>query len=273
MNSDRLNVREYHHHVPKFLLKKFSHKDPKLGSVIHTLDVCDGNISIEPVKKIGGGWNDNDINCSMEGFNIPSRFLEDSYKILEGWAAPVLKKIISSKILPELGSDEYQKIVLFVAAQYIREPARKIDFAKSVESFINIKEEYNDIFENLKYLKVNSVIEAALAIEKMKLSIIFSSSSDNLIISDNPFSVIYNKNIKIPSNIAFMHKLSLPGSISYLPISPKVCLKIQVSMRGLGYDFGIGTSRGLDRNEINALNMAQKSCAIRHVFAKNEEDF
>ena len=114
MNSDRLNVREYHHHVPKFLLKKFSHKDPKLGSVIHTLDVCDGNISIEPVKKIGGGWNDNDINCSMEGFNIPSRFLEDSYKILEGWAAPVLKKIISSKILPELGSDEYQLSLIHI---------------------------------------------------------------------------------------------------------------------------------------------------------------
>jgi hypothetical protein len=104
---------ENQHWVPKFLIKQFVHKGR-----VYQLDIHTDEVSWPPPRLAASEEGFNDFIIDGEAVSF-----EDSLEKIETPAAPIIKRIVESKTLSGLNSQDRRRIAEFIAAQSIRTKA------------------------------------------------------------------------------------------------------------------------------------------------------
>jgi hypothetical protein len=115
-------VKRRHHYVPQFYLKAFA-SAPKRINVFNL--------------KRGRTIQDASLRdqCYSHRLYGESDEIEDAFAEVEGRAAPVIQKVASTQRPPEMGTTDYQNLLLFVTLQILRTTAARNRVQRSSIAF------------------------------------------------------------------------------------------------------------------------------------------
>jgi hypothetical protein len=193
---------ENQHWVPKFLIKLFADGDGR----VFRLDIHTDKITKPPPKYAASSVGFNDFKIDGETVSF-----EDRLERIETQAAPILKRIVSSRSLASLTTDERRRVANFMAAQSFRTEA----FYKGLEHNPS-RQEFGPLFNQLWL----SAFIIADEIARRHWAIMAIDGDEKFYLGDNPVVLQRTKNPKDGSNLGF----DVEGIEAFLPLSPKCAL-------------------------------------------------
>lgn len=216
------------HYVPQFYQKLFSSSGKSIGKYI-----------IDPKKYISHSSIKN--TASKKYYYGETETIEDILMRIEAQASLIIKNIIKNRKVPELNSNEYEMLLLFVLTLEAR--VLKVGDYQSNQAEILIKTMLQmrkdngdpDLQEiNLDNFKIETsspttnYIRAAASnlaiVRDLNCTLIVSNTYRDFITSDNPvvrYNYMYNDRQYLKN-----YGLANMGLQIFLPISPKLCLYI-----------------------------------------------
>jgi hypothetical protein len=227
MSKDR------HHFVPRFYLKHFTFdKDSSEPRQINLYNIAAKKIIPDKPKKasIGG-------QCQKHKFYGENDKVENTLAFIESYFAATIKKICTTKSLPDYNSTEYQHLLVFISTQLLRtnKSAENLnkqvgDFAKTImdrDSQIQelVREGANLPQVSLKQPAITSLSlssDGTFCINDLRGHLLESPPTSEFITSDHPVFCynIYREGCIEPSSTGL---LSI-GLLLFLPLSPCLCL-------------------------------------------------
>ncbi|MBD2139458.1 DUF4238 domain-containing protein [Anabaena sp. FACHB-1237] len=225
-----------HHYVPESILRNFAYKKNTVYSLIKIDPLCvvPNNVDNLCQKKgfyeISLGKNDDPKLIERINYDI------DVFENLDYDIAPITKKIIETKELKSINSEERDKLIKYTVYQYLRVKSVR-DIAKRFwhdEELIELS--HARILTD--YDSINSLVNI---LNNYQLDIINPIIGDEFVISDSP--VLWDAT----------------GEGIYFPISPNICLYY--------HDRKYDLNNCLDSICINDL---QFRASVKHTIARSE---
>lgn len=253
-------VTKKQHYYPRTLIKHFANEDEKLYTYIR---MCN-KIHYVNYKTVCAE------NYTYEGSSGVDNILEKKLSLLEDKLAPIVDKIINTKIeklesvVEKLSKKEIDFLYKYVKIQKIRTDSGRIWFIRSSRNSKYIPRRYPYEFEELKKSKTREIqefndrfkqdsrlenlVEFFKKPSYMNFHVIIGN---NFITSDNPVIVLDE------------------GMQLYLPISPKYCIAFQHNY--LNCSKKIIVNMTLEKNQY--INEAQIETSNYYIMSKKNFDF
>jgi hypothetical protein len=192
------------HWVPRLIIKNFAD-----AGRVYCLDIHTDEIKKRPPKHTASepGFNDFQIDGKPVSF-------EDKLEKIETKAAPVLRRVVSTKSLAGLSLLERQHVAQFVAAQSFRTKA----FYEGLTDKPS-RVAFGTTFEMLWH---SSVVAAAEIARKHWALMVIENSEEVFYLGDNPVVLQRTRDMKDGTDLG----LDVPGVEAFLPLSPKCALYI-----------------------------------------------
>lgn len=219
--------RERQHYVPQILLKPFSFKGKGKVPQVHVFD-----------KKQGKSFRTGIDNILAEHrfYDVFEGSAEPAISEMEGFIAPVFKKLIENRDLNTLTSDERHWMAVFVASQHLRAKGfrlRQSDLEEAMRQKLKstghkiderLEAELSLDDEQTKEFSIQFFAENLSPVSDMLLTKnwhLLETSPDNPFwIGDNPMVMYNERDLRPYGNIGFM----VPGIQIYMPLSPTLTL-------------------------------------------------
>jgi Protein of unknown function (DUF4238) len=193
---------ENQHWVPKFLIKNFAAGDGR----VFRFDTHTGEVTKPPPRRAASDFRFNEFVIKGEEVSF-----EDRLEKVETRAAPILKRIITSRSLAGLTVRERVRVANFVAAQSFRTEAFYKGFTDQP-----MRQDFGQTFEEL--WRCAFVVADGIANRHWTLMMI--QSDDVFYLGDNPVVLQRTENPKDGSSLGF----DVKGVEAFLPLSPKCAL-------------------------------------------------
>lgn len=184
--------------------------------------------------------------------------LEDDLSKLESLAAPSLKKIVETNILPNHGTDDYHKILTFsmIMGSRTKDSAEEINamtdqmtklWMQGHPEFTNEADKYTIRYENPAVIAVATTAKIIPVTFDLKIKLLVNTTTQPFITSDNPV-IKYNQFLEQRKHFGGHVGLATKGLEIFFPISPTHMLCF--------YDDWIYKLGDKHKNVIHIANMA-----------------
>lgn len=208
------------HYVPQLYLRHFSSKPRKIH--VHHIR-SDRSIFDVGLRN----------QCQRHKFYGSDGKIEDRLAEFEGELAPILNRIIDSKILPDRESRDYLYVLSFLALQLVRTPSAIDDFSEGTEKMLQLAFQgspdasariaaLRPSKEEALQLHLGMALELSKVLSDLGAVLVSVPSSMPLITSDNP-AVRYNLYCEGVHGVGVTGLIS-SGFLLFLPLSPKCLL-------------------------------------------------
>jgi Protein of unknown function (DUF4238) len=193
---------ENQHWIPKFLVKNFTDADGR----VYYMNIQTDTVTKPPPKYAASraGFNDFRINGEAVSF-------EDELEKIETQAAPVLKRIVTSKSLAWLTKKHKRQVADFMAAQSFRTDA----FYKGME-LGSSRPDFGPLFSELW----RSAFLVAGAIARRQWALMVIESDDAFYLGDHPLVLQLTENPSAAAELGF----DVEGVEVLMPLAPKCAL-------------------------------------------------
>jgi hypothetical protein len=188
---------ENQHWVPKFLIKQFVHKGR-----VYQLDIHTDEVSWPPPRLAASEEGFNDFIIDGEAVSF-----EDSLEKIETPAAPIIKRIVESKTLSGLNSQDPRRIAEFIAAQSIRTKAFYEGMADKPA-----RDAFGATFQSMW----DSISITAGMIAARPWVLLVIPGDDVFYLGDNPVILQWTETPGAGGSLGF----DVDGVEAYLPLSP-----------------------------------------------------
>jgi hypothetical protein len=193
---------ENQHWIPKFLVKNFTDIDGR----VYCLNIQTDTVSKPPPKYAASrvGFNDFQINGEVISF-------EDKLEKIETQAAPVLKRIVTSKSLSWLTEKQKGQLADFMAAQSFRTDT----FYKGME-LGSSRQEFGPLFVELW----ESAFLVAGEIARRQWALMIIEHDDVFYLGDYPLVLQLTEKPSAAAELGF----DVEGVEAFMPLAPKCAL-------------------------------------------------
>ena len=193
---------ENQHWIPKFLVKNFGDADGR----VYCLNVQSDTVTKPPPKYAASrvGFNDFQINGEAISF-------EDELEKIETQAAPVLKRMVTSKSLAWLTEKQKSQVAAFMAAQSFRTDS----FYKGME-LGSSRNEFGSLFAELW----RSAFLIAAEIARRQWALMVIEHGDVFYLGDHPLVLQLTENPSAAAELGF----DVQGVEAFMPLAPKCAL-------------------------------------------------
>jgi hypothetical protein len=193
---------ENQHWVPKFLVKNFADVDGR----VFCLNIHTDEITKPPPRRAASrvGFNEFLIDGETVSF-------ENQLEKIETLAAPILKRIVSSRSVAGLTKKQRNRVANFMAAQSFRTEA----FNKGLE-LRSSRQQFGSIFAQLW----RSAFLVSAEIERRKWVVMAIDHDDVFYLGDQPVVLQYTENPSVGGELGF----DIQGVEAFLPLTPKCAL-------------------------------------------------
>lgn len=194
---------ENQHWVPKFLIKNFADSDGRVFCYDFLLD----RVTKPPPKNAASEQGFNDFTLDGETVTF-----EDKLELIETRAAPILRHIVTSKSLREVGENERQRLSEFMAAQSFRTKAFYEGLAEKPD-----RDGFGRIFADLWE---SAFITAGEIARRHWALLTVENGHGGFYLGDNPVVLQRTDNPKDGSGLGF----DVDGVEAFMPLSPECAL-------------------------------------------------
>jgi hypothetical protein len=193
---------ENQHWIPKFLVKNFTDTDGR----VYCLNIETDTVTKPPPKYAASraGFNELRINGEIISF-------EDKLEKVETQAAPVLKKIVTSRSLAWLTEKQKRKVADFMAAQSFRTDT----FYKGME-LGSSRQEFGPLFAELW----QSAFLVAEEIAHRQWALMVIEHDGVFYLGDHPLVLQLTENPSAAAELGF----DVEGVEAFMPLGPKCAL-------------------------------------------------
>lgn len=193
---------ENQHWIPKFLVRNFSDIDGR----VYCLNIQADTVTKPPPKYAASrvGFNDFEIEGEIISF-------EDELEKIETQAAPVVKRIVTSKSLAWLTERQKRQIADFMAAQSFRTDS----FYKGME-LSSSRQEFGPLFAELW----QSAFLVADEIARRQWALMVIEHDDVFYLGDHPLVLQLTENPSAAAELGF----DVEGVEAFMPLTPKCSL-------------------------------------------------
>jgi len=252
-----------HHFVPRFYLKLFSQntKQINLFNISREKTFCGANIKYQCYRhKLYGGHGE----------------LENAFMEFETKVAPVVKRIIGNREIPERHSEEWRALVYFIAFQHLRTVSAKnrydglVDLlAKAVleeDSQVNREELKKMVIKNKNSIQVllRTAPYFSYGISDLEAKLAITEEKKGFFTSDNPV-FMYNQYCEAVKGMGVLGAVC-SGLQVFLPLDPNTTLCM---FDGKIYALNAGRHNMViqaHRQDIEWLNLFQMVNAAENVY-------
>jgi hypothetical protein len=193
---------ENQHWVSKFLVKNFADADGR----VFCLNIHTDEITKPPPRHAASDVGFNEFLIDGEAVSF-----EDQLEKIETQAAPILKRIVSSRSVAGLTEKQRNRVANFMAAQSFRTEA----FYKGLE-LQSSRQQFGPIFRQLW----RSAFLVSGEIERRKWIVLAIDHDDVFYLGDQPVVLQYTENPSIGGELGF----DIQGVEAFLPLTPKCAL-------------------------------------------------
>lgn len=193
---------EHPYWVPKFLVKNFADAD---GNVF-CQNILTDEITKLPPKRTASSVGFNEFLIHVETVSF-----ENQLKKIETQAAPILKRIVSSRSTAGLTAKQKNRVANFMAAQNFRTQA----FYKAIE-LQSSRQQFGPIFAQLW----RSACLVSNEIERRKWVVMTIDGDEVFYLGDHPVVLQRTEHPPAGSELG----LDIQGVEAYLPLTPKCAL-------------------------------------------------
>jgi uncharacterized protein DUF4238 len=191
---------ENQHWVPKFLVKNFADADGR----VFCLDTQTDEITKLPPRRAASSIRFNEFQLGDEAISF-----EDKLEKIETQAAPILKRIVSSRSVAGLTGKQRNRVADFMAAQSFRTDA----FYKGMELGLS-RQQFGPIFVELW----RSAFLVSEEIARRQWAVMQIDHDDVFYLGDHP--VVLTENPSAAAQLGF----DIQGVEAFLPLAPKCAL-------------------------------------------------
>ena len=268
----------FHHDVPEFLLRRFSHSS-RDGLKVFALSKSSKGISEIAIKRASGSIGGNVLHYVEGDHETSSNFLEDFFSNIENRSAPITRMIGRERGKKCLSGEERHTIMAFIAMQYVRTPGfyqkRSFNLELNIGD-LELKDHGVDsasLDDMLHYLKksgqIGEVFGISNALAKRELTAVLSGANREFVLGDNPVVISRPTDQHYPINLRVFYEISNPEAVIYLPISRAVALCLEPITGDLRSERSVNIRyRLLDGKDVSEINKLQFSTAVDNVYGK-----
>jgi len=252
-----------HHFVPKFYLRLFPQNDRQINLF---------NINREQVFH-GASIR---RQCYRHKLYSENEDLENAFMDFETTVAPVMKKIIRNRSIPERHSDDWIPLMYFIAFQHLRTDTAK----KESDEFIDLSvkavleedsrvdnEELRRIVVGHRYsleMVLSAAPDFAYGISDLEARLVYTEDAQGFCTSDNPV-IIYNQYCEGVKGLGVLGAVC-SGLQIFLPLDPHITLcmfdrKIYALRKGK-HDVALEC----ERVDVDWMNLFQMTNAEENVY-------
>lgn len=217
-------------------------------------------------------------NMACEDNFIQEKKVDNALTRMENITAPILREIINTKQMPEIGSENHHRLLNYIMLQRNRtlktvtEQSRRLDemvpiIAKAENVPISVVREsceQSNLYS--PEFSIQIARDKGIVLVDLEMALLYSSHKDSFITSDNPV-VFYNQHFQDPLHRSDYVGVNTRGLIIQLPLNSKMLIML--------YDHSTYTMRKarkqkmcfISRLDIKKINMLQACNANYNIFA------
>jgi hypothetical protein len=188
--------------VPKFLVKNFADADGR----VYRLDIQTDEITKPPPKWAASSIGFNEFQLGDEAVSF-----EDKLEKIETQAAPILRRIVSSRSVAGLTEKQRNRVADFMAAQSFRTDA----FYKGME-LGSSRQQFGTIFVELW----RSAFLVSEEIARRQWAVMRIDHDDVFYLGDHPVVLQLTENPSAAAQLGF----DIQGVEAFMPLAPKCAL-------------------------------------------------
>jgi hypothetical protein len=258
-----------HHYVPKMYLRAFASSSPRTINLYN----LDNRMAVQDASLAD--------QCYVRHFYGETDDIEDGLGDLERLVAPSLHQVISTSQLPAFGTQEYLRLVVFVALQTIR-TTRAVDrmntgIDKFVKQLAGKSAEFKDMdlasmrigISNAPSYSLGFIEPVLSTMGDLGMQLICAGPGQNFITSDNPV-FRYNQFMQGITSVGVTGGLCR-GIQVFVPLSPKHMLMLYDESV---YEVGGGQWKGkrqdvthrIPNQDVTSLNALQVHSADHNLY-------